>query len=100
LINDVSEPSGEDGWATFKDLTIVGGNSQYAYIFFVVDGKTVLRWGSVNFPLAEQFNLPYYVQPILLSTTVSTVEVINTPSTTVVEGQPLAVQPKIRVLGN
>lgn len=92
-------PSDKDGWAQFVNLTVAGSNSDYMYIFFVVDGRAVMRWGQNYFPLAEQFNLPYYISPIVVDTTVAKVKLINTPSNTTVEGQPLAVQPKIQVLG-
>ncbi len=53
----VSEPSGSDGIAKFTNLTVVGAQSEFAYILISVDG-IVATWTEIYNPQNAQFDLP------------------------------------------
>jgi len=77
LSGDVSLPSDENGLAVFTNLTVVGSNSGYVYIFFSCDGVTVSTWSRSKSEIYQMFNLPFFIPPIKISNTAASITIIK-----------------------
>jgi len=75
LTGDVSEPSNETGYAVFKNLTILGSNSKFVYIYFTCDGVTVTPWAMQKAKTYQIYSLPYYIPPIKVISVVNEVQI-------------------------
>jgi len=97
--NSISPPTDSEGKTTFKDLTVLGYTSQYGtYLHFSVDGIVTMPYIEdlkINKRLAAP---PHMYHPLILKTQVARVVVVVKPPSIVVEGEPFADQPVIRIL--
>lgn len=96
----VSEASDSSGVARFTNLKVTLSAVSFVHIFFCVDGKIVEPWLSNPLkPPAPGVPIPPQSRfPIFLRSTVSRIEFVTQPSSTVTEGEIWSVQPKLRVL--
>ncbi|KNC50943.1 uncharacterized protein AMSG_07193 [Thecamonas trahens ATCC 50062] len=72
------------GAAAFEALTVVAASHPVAYLTFICDGAALDLF-------ADAF------RPPIVFTDADAITIVEQPSATVVEGQPLAVQPRLRV---
>jgi phage tail sheath protein FI len=90
LEGDVSAASNETGFAVFSELKIMGSNSRFVYIFFTCDGVTVSPWAKTKPETYVIYDLPYYIPPIKIISSVDSIEIFLEPSSKVVEGEVLS----------
>lgn len=68
-------------------------------IFFSADAKQVASWTPGLSMGQTLYKIKAFQPAILLNTAVASVTIVTQPSSTVVEGKPFAVPPKVQVLG-
>eukprot|EP01022_Parablepharisma_sp_SALTPOND_P006910 TRINITY_DN1279_c0_g1_i2.p1 TRINITY_DN1279_c0_g1~~TRINITY_DN1279_c0_g1_i2.p1 ORF type:complete len:1297 (-),score=66.26 TRINITY_DN1279_c0_g1_i2:1532-5422(-) len=85
LVNDISEPSDENGIVTFNNLTILGSTYKYVWILFAVDG--VIRGSWQTHPILY-YHVPTKHSPILINDATSyKVTIENALPTKIKEGE-------------
>ena len=77
----------------------MGSTSQHIYIFFTCDSAVTIYWGKQLTPSQSLYNIPTYISPINLITSVGLVAIIKNIPATGMEGKPLSVNPVVQVLG-
>ncbi|KAJ3425534.1 hypothetical protein M0812_27979 [Anaeramoeba flamelloides] len=98
LENNVAGPSDSNGYVEFKDLTIIGGTTDYQFLSAFCEDDLNLSLGTPWVDYRDgQLENTNFIEPIKLKTQVSQVLIIEQPSSKIKEGQSFATQPKIRI---
>lgn len=96
LSGATSKPSTSAGQVTWDDLRIVASSRFVSFLYFYCEGS-LFSWSSPEDRPAS-FNIPKVPEfhpGIQIETTIQSVSITTQPSTTVVEGVPLATQPEL-----